>query len=145
MKTYDLVLGLPCFKARTPEIDWTKGRLTALQMPNGPQWSKSPEADHATSLLKCGKGNPNGHLTPDMQLLGATAFDHLVAGGQVVEGFTIRVRECQWFLESSLEGITKGEGNTRILNVRAGAMAGVVAEEWHTDAAWMTATGSLRY
>ena len=26
MKAYDLVLGLPWFKARNPEIDWTKGR-----------------------------------------------------------------------------------------------------------------------
>jgi hypothetical protein len=30
MKAYDLVLGLPWFKARNPEIDMTKGRLTAL-------------------------------------------------------------------------------------------------------------------
>jgi hypothetical protein len=30
MKAYDRVLGLPWFKARNPEIYWTKGRLTAL-------------------------------------------------------------------------------------------------------------------
>ena len=30
MKAYDLVLGLPWFKVRDPEIDWTQGRLTAL-------------------------------------------------------------------------------------------------------------------
>jgi len=45
MKPKDLVLGLPWFNARNPEIDWTKGRLIALQMPNGPQWAKIPEAD----------------------------------------------------------------------------------------------------
>jgi hypothetical protein len=30
MKAYDLLLGLPRFNARNPEIAWTKGRLTAL-------------------------------------------------------------------------------------------------------------------
>jgi len=30
MKAYDLLLGLPWFTARNPEIDWSKGRLTAL-------------------------------------------------------------------------------------------------------------------
>jgi hypothetical protein len=30
MKAYDPVLDLPWFKARNREIDWTKGRLTAL-------------------------------------------------------------------------------------------------------------------
>jgi len=32
-----------------------------------------------------------------------------------------------------------------MLNVRAGAMAGVAAEEWHSDGASMTATGSPRH
>jgi hypothetical protein len=30
MTAYNLVLGLPWIKVRNPEIDWTKGRLTAL-------------------------------------------------------------------------------------------------------------------
>jgi len=46
----------------------------------------------------------------------------------VVEAFTIRLGECQGLLGASLEGITEGEGNPRMLNARAGAAA-VVAEE----------------
>jgi hypothetical protein len=40
MKVYDLTLGLPCFKARTPEIDLSKGRLTALR---APKWTAMGE------------------------------------------------------------------------------------------------------
>jgi len=36
MKAYDLVLGLEWFKARNPDIDWTKGQLAALRTPNVP-------------------------------------------------------------------------------------------------------------
>jgi hypothetical protein len=35
MKAYDLVLGLPWFKARNQEIERTKGRLTARRTPYG--------------------------------------------------------------------------------------------------------------
>jgi hypothetical protein len=31
MTAYDLVLGLPWFKARNPEIDWAAGKLLSLQ------------------------------------------------------------------------------------------------------------------
>jgi len=33
MKVYDLVMGLLWVKARNPELDWTKGPLTALRTP----------------------------------------------------------------------------------------------------------------
>jgi hypothetical protein len=129
MKAYDLVLGLPWFKARNPEIDWTKGRMTALRTPNGPQRAKIPEADHASPLPERGEGNTNVDPPPDIQLLGATAFDHLLASEEVVEAFAIRLGECQGLLGASLEGITEGEGNPRMLNARAGAAAVVAAEE----------------
>jgi hypothetical protein len=129
MKEYDLVLGLPWFKARIPEIDWTKGRLTALRTPNGPQWAKIPEADQASPLPEHGEGNTNVDPLPDIRLLGATAFDHLSATEEVVEAFAIRLGECQGLLGASLEGITEGERNHRMLNARAGAAAVVAAEE----------------
>ena len=34
MGAYDLVLGLPWFKTRKPEIIWATGRLTLLQTPS---------------------------------------------------------------------------------------------------------------
>jgi len=129
IKAYDLVLGLPWFKARNLEIDWTKGRLTALRTPNGPQRAKIPEVDHASPLPERGEGNTNVDPPPDIQLIGATAFDHLLASEEVVEASTIQLGECQGLLGASLEAITEGEGNPRMLNGRAGAAAVVAAEE----------------
>jgi len=135
MMAYDLVLGLPWFKARKPEIDWTKGRLTGLQTPNGLQRAMIPETDHASPLPERGEGNTNVDPPPDIQLLGATAFDHLLASEEVVEALAIRLGECQGLLGASLEGITDGEGNPNMLNARAGTEAVVAAEEWHSDGA----------
>jgi hypothetical protein len=59
----------------------------------------------------------------------AIAFGHILAGEGVVEKFAIRLGECQGLLGTSLEGITEGEGNPRMLNARAGAAVVVVAEE----------------
>jgi hypothetical protein len=35
MQAYDLVLGIPWFKSRNPEIDWRNGRLLCLRTPEG--------------------------------------------------------------------------------------------------------------
>jgi len=107
IKAYDLVLGLPWFKARNTEIDWTKGRLTALRTPNRPKRAKIPEAEHASPPPERCEGNTNIDPAPDVQLLGATAFDHLLASQEVVEAFPIRHGECQGLLGASLEGITE--------------------------------------
>jgi len=45
------------------------------------------------------------------------------------EAFAIWLGECQGLLGASLEGITIGERNPRMLNARAGAAAVVAAEE----------------
>jgi len=129
MKAYDLILGLPWFKARNPEIDWTKGRLAALRTPNGPQRATIPEADRPSPLPEHCEEHRNDEPPPDIQLLWATAFGHLLASEEVVEAFAIRLGECQGLLGASLEGITEGEGNPRMLNARAGAAAVVAAEE----------------
>jgi hypothetical protein len=52
MKELVIVFGLPWFKARTPEICWTKGQLTALLMQNGQQWAKIPELEGTSHLLE---------------------------------------------------------------------------------------------
>jgi hypothetical protein len=129
MKAFDLVLGWPWFKACNPEIDWTKGRLAALRTPNGPQRANIPEADRASPLPQRGEENTNDEPPPDITLLGATAFGHCLATEKVVEAFAIRLGEGQGLLGASLEGITGGEGNPRMVNARARAAAVVVAEE----------------
>jgi len=90
-------------------------------------------------------GNQNGEPSPGIQLLGATAVDHLGASEKVVEAFVIWFGECQGLLGASLEGITERERYPRMLNAQAGAAAVVAAEEWHSYGAWMTATGSPRH
>jgi hypothetical protein len=109
--------------------------LTALRTPNGPQQTKIPETDHANPLPELGEGNTKVDLPPDIQLLGATAFDQPLASEQVVEAFAIQLGECYGLQEASLEGITEGEENTRMMNARAGAAAVVAAEELHSDGA----------
>jgi len=116
MQAYHLVLGFPWFKAKNPEIDWTNGRITALPAPDGPQRAKIPEGDRASPQPECGEEDTNDERPPDVQFVGATAFGYLLASDEVVEVFAIRRGECQWLLGASLEGITEGEGNTRMLN-----------------------------
>jgi hypothetical protein len=103
--------------------------LTALRTPNGPQQAKIPEAHRACPLPERGEENTNDEPPPDIQLLGATAFGHLLASEEMVEAFAIRLGVCQGLLGASLEGITEGEGNPRMLNARAGAAAVVAAKE----------------
>ena len=74
MKAYHLILGLPWFRVRNPDIDRTKVQLTTLRTPNGPQRAKIPEADCASPRLEPGEGNTNEEPQPDNQLLGGTAF-----------------------------------------------------------------------
>jgi hypothetical protein len=128
MKAYYLVLCLPWFNATNPGIDWIKGQLTALQTPNGPQEVKIPEPDRASPLPERSDDNTNYETPPDIQLLTATAISHLLGSEEVVEEFAIQLGEWQWLLRAFLEDITKGEGNLRMLNGRAGAAVVVVAE-----------------
>jgi len=47
----------------------------------------------------------------------------------VVEAFAIPLGGCQGVLGASLEGITEGEENPRMLNAQAGTAVAVGAEE----------------
>jgi hypothetical protein len=116
IKAYDVVFGLQWFKARHPEIDRSKGRLTALRMPNAVQRAKIPDADRASTLPERGECNTNDEPPPDMQLLRATAFGILLASEEVVMAFAIRLGGWQGLLQAALEGITEGETNPRMLN-----------------------------
>jgi len=89
MRAYDLVLGLPWFRARNPEIDWSLRRLTVLRSPNGPQAAdllsgedKLPPEEHEKLPER-----DNDTPAPDIELRGATAIDDLLAGEEVVEAF----------------------------------------------------------
>ena len=62
---------------------------------------------------------------PDIQKLGATAFDDLLASEQVVGTFFLRVGDCTGLLGATMEGITDGElDRSQAVDGRAGSSGG---------------------
>ena len=62
---------------------------------------------------------------PDIQILGATAFDDILASEQVVGTFFLRVGVSTGLLGATVEGITDGESDTpQALDRRAGSSGG---------------------
>jgi hypothetical protein len=87
MTAYDLVLGLPWFKTRNPEIDWEEGKLLSLRRqptkPNDP-------------------GNLEARAGPDVQMLSATAFGDLCASDEVSGAFSLTLGECGGMLGATV-------------------------------------------
>jgi hypothetical protein len=85
MTAYDLVLGLPWFKARNPEIDWEAGKLLSLQR-------RLPQLNnHGKEVLPTETG-------PDIQTLSATAFEDLCSSDEVSDTFSLSLGECNALL-----------------------------------------------
>jgi hypothetical protein len=80
MTAYDLVLGLPWFKARNPEIDWEAGKLLSLQRRQSQPNSHGKEASRETG--------------PDIQTLSATAFEDWCSSDEVLDTFSLTLDEC---------------------------------------------------
>jgi hypothetical protein len=144
MRAYDLVLGLPWFKTRNPEIDWSRGRLTALQSPDGD--GAIPEADPISTLQsvdnisdpkllseQCGDDRPP--LSLDIQILSATAFDNLLTSDEVAETFFQQLGDWTGMLGATGERSHEQGEYPRRLDVQAGAAVVVAAEELHIDSA----------
>jgi hypothetical protein len=116
MPAYDLVLGVPWFQSRNPEVDWQSGRLLALRTPGGAEVVAVDRIHHhectgnvpgSTAREEaCSEG---GGSIPDIQILGETAFNDLLASEQVVGTFFLRVGDCTPLLGVTVEGITDGE------------------------------------
>jgi hypothetical protein len=87
MTAYDLVLGLPWFKTRNPEIDWEEGKLLSLR--------RQPTKPHSH-----GKEARAG---PDVQMLSATAFGDLCASDEVSGAFSLTLGECGGMLGATVE------------------------------------------
>jgi len=116
MRAYDLVLGLPWFQYRNPDVDWQSGRLLALRTPGGAEVVAVDRVDHQEcpgnapgSTAREEACSEGGGGIPDIQTLGATAFDDLLASEQVVGTFFLRVGDCTGLLGATVEGITDGE------------------------------------
>jgi hypothetical protein len=84
MRVYELVLGLPWFYKRNPDIDWARRRLTSLQSPSasGVEEMTPMTMAGASKVLEVENAYANDQLFgrgPDIQTLGATTFDDLLA------------------------------------------------------------------
>jgi hypothetical protein len=116
MRAYDLVLGLPCFKSRNPDVDWQIGRLLALRTPGGAELLAVDRVDNQEcpgsapgSTAREEACSEGGGGIPDIEILGATAFDDVLASEQVVVTFFLTVGDCTGLLGATVEGITDGE------------------------------------
>jgi hypothetical protein len=96
MTAYDLVLGLPWFKARNPEIDWEAGKLLSLQR-------HQPQPDN-----HCKEVSPR-ETGPDIQTLSATAFRDLCSSDEVSHTFSLTLGECNELLGATTGGHVSSE------------------------------------
>jgi len=111
-----LGFGLPWFQFRNPGVDCQSGRLLALQTPGGAEVVAVNRVEHqecpgnvpgsTTGEEACSEG---GGGIPDIQILGATAFDDQLASEQVVGTFFLIVGDCTGLLGTTVEDITDGE------------------------------------
>ena len=137
MRAYDLVLGLPWFQKRNPDIDWAHRRLTSLRSPSasGVKEMTPMSTAVASKVSEAENNNVNDQLLgrcPEIQTHGATAFDDLLASDEVVTAFALQIGELTGLLGATLEDITlHSPGNTDPSAGRdeQGAAAVVAAEE----------------
>jgi hypothetical protein len=137
IRAYNLLLGLPWFQKRNPDIDWAHRRLTSLRSPraSGVEEMTPMTTAVASKVSEAENKNVNDQLLgrgPDIQTLGATAFDHLLASDEVVAAFALRIGECTGLLGATVADITlDSPGNTYPSAGcdEQGAAAGVAAEE----------------
>jgi len=107
LRAYDLVLGLPLVHKRNPDINWAHRRLTALLSwgAHGVEEMTPMTMAVASKVSEAENDNFQGR-GPDKQTLSATAFYDFLASDEVVEAFTLRIRECTGLLGEALEDTT---------------------------------------
>jgi len=153
MWAYNLVLGLPWFQSRNPDINWQLGRLLALRIPWAAELLAVDRVDHQecpgivpgsrAKLEACPEG---GGSIPDIQMLRATAFDDLLASEEVIGTFFLRVGDCTGLLGATLEGITEVEWDwPQVLDAWAGSSGGSCGRRVSTQEPRITATGTPRH
>jgi hypothetical protein len=109
MMAYDLVLGLPWFKARNPEIDWEAGKLLSLQRRQPQPNNHGKEASSETG--------------PDIQTLSATAFRDLCSSDEVSHTFSLTLGECIGLLGATTRGHLNGSRAGTTLSRETGELS----------------------
>ena len=167
MRAYDLILGLPWFETRKPEINWATGQSTSLRTTTGQgeacrsgmivQYYEGRDDEstnvrlsdiggstltiNLTSEIPVGpdrKPRESGEdsPTPDIAILGATAFNDLIASDETIETFTLRIGECCGLPGATVEITTmENPGEIETINPKRWTSeqraAAVVAAEEH--------------
>jgi hypothetical protein len=123
IQAYDLVLGLPWFTSRNPNIDWTCRRLNCLGTPYGVPGETELSRPDDSSRGNCGEDPPAP--PPDIGILGSTAFNDLSASDEDVTAFALQIGRCTGLLGATLDVNNLDKpGKTRALDGRAGSSGG---------------------
>ena len=90
LETYDLVLGLPWFRARTPHIDWIHNKVLELRTPGGRTETSSSGDNRPASDCEMRDSVPvhrergQGRPGPDIQLMTAESMSDLLESNEEV-------------------------------------------------------------
>jgi len=101
--------------------------LTALRNPEG--GGAPQEADPIRTLQSECDERGEDKPPPDIQLLGATAVDNLIARYEITEAFFLRLGDCTGLLGATVERSHEQGEYPRKLDERAGSAAIVAADE----------------
>jgi hypothetical protein len=119
IKAYKLVLGLPWFRTRNPETDWSQHSVLSL-------WTPCGSGSHGTEDSQLGQ--PEANIVSIETLLG-TSFGDLLASEQVAGEFSLRTEDCIRLLQAKVERTHENGAYPRMLDEQVGAGAVVAAEE----------------
>jgi len=131
IKAYDLVLGLPWFWDRNPEIDWSKNSLLSLRNPTGSDTQDTLPTKQEESGVS-------------IELLSATAFDDQLAGEEFTAAFALKIEDCIELLGATVDWTHERGKYPRRLNGRARSSGNSCGWRGSTWGPWMTAIGSPR-
>jgi len=121
-------------------VQWYEGRYDKSTKVRLPDIGGSTPTINTTSEIPVDPdGNPResgeDSPTPDIEILGATAFDDLLASDETIETFALRIGECSGLLGATMEVTTlEDPGEIETINPKRwtseqGAAAVVAAEE----------------
>jgi hypothetical protein len=119
MKADGVVLQLPWFRARNPEIDWSRNLLLSLRTP-------CRSGSHRTAATQLGQPEGRG---VSKETHSATACGELLASEEVAGAFALPMEYCIGLLGATVEWTHEKWEDPRMLDEQAGPAAIVAAQE----------------
>jgi hypothetical protein len=122
-------------------VQWYKGRddeSTNVWLPDIGRCMPTINSMSEILVDRDGKPTESGKdsATPEIEILGPTAFNHLLASHETIETFTLRIGECSGLLGATTEVTTlENPGEIETINSKRrtsdhGAVVVVLAEEY---------------